>query len=117
MTADALMKRMFEYSTSLNNCCAYVKDCVYTGKCLVDEDIVGCSQRNDFKKVKEALDAKPVRHGRWEFGENEYGDDGYYCSACHGHVVWKYDTESIDFIKEYNYCPFCGAKMDERKEE
>ena len=56
MTADALMKRVFEYSTSLNNCCAYVKDCVYTGKCLVDEDIVGCSQRNDFKKVKEALE-------------------------------------------------------------
>ena len=60
------------------------------------------------------VEAKPVRHGFWEFGENEYGDDGYYCSACHGHVVWKYDTESIDFIKEYNYCPFCCAKMGER---
>ena len=68
---------------------------------------------NDIKHAP-TVEAEPVRHGHWEFGENEYGDDGYYCSACHGHVVWKYDTESIDFIKEYNYCPFCCAKMGER---
>lgn len=93
MNADALMKRMFEYSTSLNNCCAYVKDCVYTGKCLVDEDIVGCSQRNDFKKVKEALelqeslihckDCKKRAFGRWcgnyPTFQPEVSDD-YFCA-------------------------------------
>ena len=78
-------------------------------------DPMGGLNYADILKRLPAVKAIPVGH--WEFGENEYGDDGYYCSACHGHVVWKYDTESIDFIKEYNYCPFCCAKMDEVKDE
>lgn len=83
---------------------------------------------NDMSPEKKVFSANGIIHmlqdmptadapkGHWEYGENEYGDDGYYCSACHGHVVWKYDTESVDFIKEYNYCPFCRAKMDEVKD-
>lgn len=61
-------------------------------------------------------DGKATRHGKWIYGEDEYGDDGYFCSVCHGHEMWKYGTEPIDFIEAYHYCPFCGAKMDERKE-
>ena len=61
------------------------------------------------------IDAVPVRHGKWEYGEDESGYDGYYCSKCFGHVRWygKVGEQSINFIKKYNYCPNCGARMDE----
>jgi hypothetical protein len=60
------------------------------------------------------VDAVPVVHGKWEYGENESGYDGYYCSKCFGHVRWygKASGQSINFIKKYNYCPNCGARMD-----
>ena len=40
-----------------------------------------------------AVDAEPVRHGRWEYGMQ--------CSFC----------KQIDTTKP-NYCPNCGARMD-----
>lgn len=65
------------------------------------------------------VDAVPVVHGRWEYGENESGYDGYYCSKCFGHVRWygKASEQSINFIEKYNYCPFCGARMDGNETE
>lgn len=64
------------------------------------------------------VDAEPVRHGKWIYGEYEIAMcDGYRCSKCGYFVPWDYGHKSIDYIKEYNYCPSCGAKMDERKEE
>ena len=50
-----------------------------------------------------AVDAAPVVHGRWEIG----GMDGdlvgnWICSVC--------DGVSLD---DSNYCPNCGAKMDD----
>ena len=65
-----------------------------------------------FAEVK-GVDAVPVRHGKWIYGENESGHDGYYCSQCGEHVRWRYGEEDIDFIRSYNYCPNCGARMDE----
>lgn len=57
--------------------------------------------------VKEfpAADIQPVKHGRWiwdnspEFG-NPYGS--YKCSECNERQSFK-----------ENYCPNCGAKMDD----
>lgn len=46
----------------------------------------------------------PVKHGRWDLIDScepmRYG-----CSVCH-RMVWHYE----------NYCPNCGAKMDEEDE-
>ena len=55
-----------------------------------------------------AVDAEPVRHGRW--GEYEFFPlspslNGYPCSNCGQHV----DRKTC-------YCPNCGAKMDEEEE-
>ena len=60
-----------------------------------------------------SLNAVPVKRGKWEYGEDESGYDGYYCSTCFGHVRWygKVGEQSINFIKKYNYCPNCGADM------
>ena len=47
------------------------------------------------------IDAEPIRHAHWEVID-EAEPMRYGCSACH-RLVWH--TE--------NYCPNCGAKMDE----
>lgn len=60
---------------------------------------------DDFKKAIKKMpkgiivDVAPVRHGRWK----RYGKNLGECSEC-GEVV------SV----RNNYCPNCGAKMDER---
>lgn len=48
-----------------------------------------------------AVDAEPVRHGKWK----SMGDCGVTeCSAC------EWNTE--EYVGDYKYCPCCGAKMD-----
>lgn len=57
------------------------------------------------------IEAEPIRHGRWIYKEYRTTKDdaiGFYlCSEC-GRANW---------IKEDNYCPNCGAKMDEVERE
>lgn len=70
----------------------------------------GKKQGNDFADMItecEAEDVAPVKHGHWE---NEYFDseiDNFFhtCSCCH--------RETIDY-GDKNFCPVCGAKMDEK---
>lgn len=50
------------------------------------------------------IEAEPVRRGRWV---EESGM--FMCSVCHD--VW--GTEEM--IKGFNYCPWCGAKMEEQE--
>ena len=52
-----------------------------------------------------AADVAPVRHGRWEEASD---GDGIVCPFC------RTDFCTIIYDTEYfNYCPNCGAKMDE----
>lgn len=51
-----------------------------------------------------AADVAPVVHGRWVFG----GDGCVICSRCN-------EEESND--NHRNYCPNCGAKMNNINEE
>ena len=53
------------------------------------------------------IEAEPVVHGRWEKSPHLYGF--VRCSVCHGCTVW---DEWVDG-KKWNYCPNCGAKMDQ----
>lgn len=54
-----------------------------------------------------AADVAEVRHGRWE----DYSDDGYYeCSVCG--EAWTF-IDGTPKDNNANYCPRCGAKMDE----
>ena len=57
--------------------------------------------------------AQPERKtGRWIYGESEVGNDGYYCSECGNFVPWIYEESAMNFIREYKFCPNCGAKME-----
>ena len=56
--------------------------------------------------------AQPKR-GRWLYCEDTTADcvDGYRCDQCGFFVPWDYQHKGIDFIKDYNFCPNCGAMM------
>ena len=54
-------------------------------------------------------DVAPVRHGRWEEASD---GDGIVCPFCRtDFCTIIYDTE------HFNYCPNCGAKMDEKEND
>ena len=51
-----------------------------------------------------AVDAVPVRHGRWIKRGYACGENEYECSVCH-------ETEWRTSASRMKYCMFCGAKM------
>ena len=55
------------------------------------------------------LDVSPVIHAHWKWDTGSV----YRCSYCY------YKSDMPDFLNvpEYQYCPSCGAKMDESVEE
>ena len=67
--------------------------CEYT-----KEDVLSCIDRVP------AADVEPVRHGKWI--KTTDPNTAYTCSRCDN---WFLCDTDIDF----NYCPNCGAKMDE----
>lgn len=62
--------------------------------------------------------AQPERkRGKWIYGEDEYGIDGYHCDKCGFFVLWDYAHKFINYIEDYNFCPGCGADMREVDDE
>lgn len=62
------------------------------------------------------VDAVPVRHGRWL----DCNDKAARRTSFYGRVIDAYCSEcgkwlvgSDEYCCEDNYCPYCGAKMDE----
>lgn len=66
---------------------------------------------DDFKKAitnmpeNIIVDISPVRHGRWIEKEKYTFGIMYDCSLCENRI--------LDNGYPWNYCPNCGAKMDE----
>ena len=53
------------------------------------------------------IEAETVKHGRWEKHPAAHGFER--CSVCHDCYIWGEWADG----KKWNYCPNCGAKMDE----
>lgn len=94
---------------------------------LDDFDIVGVSRekyewgldmmQSTRAEIKELPSVQPERTGKWIYGEHDIAMcDGYMCDKCGYFVPWDYQHKFIDFIKDYNYCPNCGARMEEEQE-
>ena len=68
---------------------------------------VGYSREDaaDCIRYMDAADVAPVRHGRWI-------DDHDYLKCPECGVMVKWDFTFFD-IGDWNYCPNCGAKIDE----
>jgi len=59
--------------------------------------------------------AQPQRmRGKWAYGEDEYGIDGYHCDKCGFFVSWDYAHMFINYIEDYNFCPYCGAEINQK---
>nr|DAU26028.1 MAG TPA: zinc-ribbon containing domain protein [Caudoviricetes sp.] len=67
-----------------------------------------------------AMDAEPVRHGRWVFDKNanDWGIGGYVCSECKAknNNLPCAEVAVPSMFMGTKYCPSCGAKMDEEQE-
>lgn len=82
---------------------------VFSGRNSRNAEVRSANKIIDRIKAAPAVDAEPVKHGRWEewwpciclimTGEEML----YRCSVC--------DAKYAD-IEGKNYCPNCGAKMD-----
>ena len=68
--------------------------------------------------VKQLPPIQPKR-GRWLYCEDTTADcvDGYRCDQCGFFVPWDYQHKSIDYIKDYNFCPNCRADMRGEQDE
>lgn len=58
------------------------------------------------------VDAEPVRHGHW----TNFTSSTEECSCC-GHEFYISALFSVGYNNEPPFCPNCGAKMDEVKDE
>ena len=88
------MTRYIDADAYLKKVCAYKQtgcgSCPLQTTCPADEP---------------TIDAEPVRHGKW-IESDEYDvfcGRLYKCSNCNTFVISDFD----------NYCPYCGARMDE----
>lgn len=65
--------------------------------------------------VDEQPTIDPVKHGRWE----KDSDTAFYwrCSECGCYLFWRKEDYLLRHEDEPNYCPNCGAKMEESDEE
>ena len=70
------------------------------------DDGLDLADLREHMDAQPTIEAEPVKHGRWIYddeaypGGNPYGH--YVCDQCGEYVPHK-----------TNYCPNCGAKMDE----
>ena len=58
------------------------------------------------------IEAEPVKHAHWVPCEDEYEDE-YKCSACGGTQFFAMTPQD----EGWEYCPHCGAKMDEKTDD
>lgn len=77
---------------------------------------------DDEYRIRDAIEdlpsAQPERkRGKWIYGEDEYGIDGYHCDKCGFFVPWDYAHKFINYIEDYKFCPGCGADMREVDDE
>lgn len=59
-----------------------------------------------------ASDVQPVKHGRWE-NPVSVGNGIMFCSVCRNEAYW--DTDYGQQL--FDYCPYCGARMDGEQNE
>ena len=86
---------------------AAVEHMLEAAQVVSDADGIYCGYCTEDVRLSEipSVDVAPVRHGRWllrHVGHGHYWE----CSVCH-------KNPCIYVTKDTNYCPNCGAKMEE----
>ena len=77
---------------------------------------VGINAARDAVLNMKTADVAPVRHGRWIHFPACLAYKGAYCDE---HIVCSVCEAVFDIMdnctEKFNYCPECGAKMEEEK--
>lgn len=69
--------------------------------------ICGIESAKEIIQNEPTVDAEPVRHGKWiKADSQQYFRKHYPCFTC-SECGYRKDSQ-----KKWNYCPFCGARMD-----
>ena len=58
-----------------------------------------------------AVEARPVVHAHWT------GSNGTYCSHCERSYMDVADADSWESSDIPDFCPYCGAQMDEKEDK
>lgn len=106
------------------------KNCVYSRKIipkntncpsefvcsLSDEDFHNCISDDMSHFSSKVLDQSlkdDTLQGEWVYGEDDCGQDGWFCSKCGFFVPWYYQyyEKDVDFIRDYKVCPHCVSEM------
>lgn len=69
---------------------------------------------DEYSYVTDGFSIREERpQGEWIYGEDDCGQDGWFCSECNFFVPWYYQyyEKDIDFIRDYKVCPHCLAEM------
>lgn len=83
--------------------------CIHRSVCVLHEDdFMGSAEKNGFcSQFKSSDDYAEVKHGKWLLEEEPDGKPYcFHCSVCDD------DFHRIGVTIATNYCPDCGAKMD-----
>lgn len=78
---------------------------------ICDDVATGKTNYIDFKGVV----FNRVKHGHWT--DNGHIGKRRWCSVCGGIAFEEYDDYGLAEVTETDYCPHCGAKMDEKVEQ
>ena len=81
---------------------ALIKWCVY----CADDDIIRVNRQVMIYMLEHAPTIDPVKHGRWKRADAY--SNMIICDEC---------GEPFQQKEHWNYCPNCGAKMDEEGED
>lgn len=69
-------------------------------------------KKEERKGVKTLKKIDNTAHAKWEFEGTALGYVDYKCTRC-GNFIF-FDNKDNDL---YNYCPYCGAKMEGKGDE
>ena len=84
------------------------KDCpCWLDYCIPLDRYTGESKPSDCPLVN---DVQEVKHGHWEEVRDMWGDTLWRCDCCG--IEWDF-IEGDPMDNGTNYCPNCGAKMEE----
>lgn len=78
---------------------------------VLSKEVIALSKLPWFPQVMKELGYEPVKHGRWISVPNK---KDRICSKCEGDEPYKFADENVNV---FDYCPHCGAKMDEVMED
>lgn len=95
------MPELIDRQAALEKMCGDCKS-GYDGHC--PNPFGMCNEYESILQVP-AIEAKPMRRGRWEY---RHADDWMFCTACGADAEGNYGEPL-----ETDYCPHCGADMRE----